>query len=172
MTLVIIAAVLAALGLLLLWLSRRGRAESGLPPGRVVYNDTGGWRRPERPLFSGRLLLTGKPDYLIGSDDDIIPVEVKSGRAPLRPYASHVLQLAAYCLLVEEVHRRRPSHGIITYADRSFRVDYRPGLEEELLQTLGRMRGDLAAGYASRRHNDSHRCTACGHGNHCDEKLV
>ena len=47
------------LGMLLLWLARRGRGRSGLPQGRVVYADMGGWDRLDRPLFSNEFLLTG-----------------------------------------------------------------------------------------------------------------
>ncbi len=82
---------LLALGLLLLWLSWRGHTRSGLPQGRVIYTDMGGWNRPERPLFSREFLLTGKPDYLVADGDDVIPVEVKSCPAPalrLRPALS------------------------------------------------------------------------------------
>jgi CRISPR-associated exonuclease Cas4 len=168
----IIAATLAAMGLLLLWLARRGRARSGLPDGRIVYTDTGGWRQPERPLFSRRFLLTGKPDYLVDSGDEVVPVEVKSRHAPRQPYQSHVLQLASYCLLVEEAYRQRPTHGIIKYTDRSFQVAYDTELEEELLRTLSHMRADFAAGHASRRHNAPHRCAACGHRDHCSERLT
>jgi CRISPR-associated exonuclease Cas4 len=168
----IIVATLVALGLLLLWLARRVRAHSGLPEGRLVYTDTGIWRQPERPLFSRRFLLTGRPDYLVDSGDDVIPVEVKSRRAPEKPYDSHVLQLASYCLLVEETYERRPSHGIIKYADGSFRVDYEPDLEARLLRTLNRVRADLDAGHASRHHNAPQRCAACGHRDHCDQKLM
>ncbi|MGD2178939.1 MAG: Dna2/Cas4 domain-containing protein, partial [Anaerolineae bacterium] len=152
-----IVAILVALGLILLWLARRGRVQSGLPEGRLVYTDTGGWHRPERPLCSRRLQLTGKPDYLVESGDHVIPVEAKSGHAPKQPYASHVLQLTTYCLLVEEAYGQRPPYGIIKYADGSLEVDYEPGLEEELLRTVNRMRADLAAGQASRRHNESYR---------------
>jgi CRISPR-associated exonuclease Cas4 len=172
MLLVILVAILVALGLLLLWLADRRRAASGLPEGRIVYIDTGGWQRPERPLFSNRLLLTGKPDYLVNTGDEIIPVEVKPRCAPDRPYASHVLQLAAYCLLVEEAYGRRPTHGIIKYDDLSFQVDYGPVLEEELFGTLSRMRDDLAAGNAPRRHNDRYRCKACGHREQCNQRLI
>lgn len=168
----VVAATLAAVGLILLWLARRGRGRSGLPEGRIVYTDTGGWQRPERPLFSHRLRLSGKPDYLVKSGAAIIPVEVKSGPAPGRPYASHLLQLAAYCLLVEEAYETRPSHGMIKYGDRTVRVGYGVELEEELVQTLRQMRADLAAGHASRRHNDPRRCAACGHRAHCDQRLV
>jgi CRISPR-associated exonuclease Cas4 len=163
--------LLLALGLLLLWLARRGRARSGLPQGRVVYTDTGGWGRLERPLFSRQLSLTGKPDYLVADEDKVIPVEVKSNRAPAHPYPSHVLQLAAYCLLVEECYGRRPPYGMIKYADRTFEVDYTPELEEELLATLDCMRADLADGYADRSHEDPHRCRGCGHQQQCEQRL-
>ncbi|MGH2524206.1 MAG: CRISPR-associated protein Cas4, partial [Anaerolineales bacterium] len=65
---------------LLLWLlARRARAASGLPEGKIVYTDMGGWGRPERPLFSARLQLAGKPDYLVREREAYVPVEVKSG---------------------------------------------------------------------------------------------
>jgi CRISPR-associated exonuclease Cas4 len=163
--------VLLALGIALLWLARRGRKRSGLPQGQVVYSDTGGWGRLERPLFSRAFSLTGKPDYLVADGDDLIPVEVKSGRAPAQPYPSHVLQLAAYCLLVEECYRRRPPRGIVKYADRTFEVDYTPELEEALLKALDGMRADLSDGCAARNHDDPHRCRACGHRGQCDQRL-
>lgn len=164
-------AILAGLGLLFLWLARHSRARTGLPAGQVAYADTDGEQRPERILFSSRLGLTGKPDYIIDAGDDIVPVEVKSRSAPRRPYASHVLQLAAYCRLTEEAYGRRPPHGLIKYADRSFSVDYDAELEERLLHTLHRMRTHLASGGAPRNHDDRYRCTACGHRDHCLQRL-
>ena len=162
---------LLALGLLLLWSARRGRAYSGLPQGRVIYTDTGGWDRLERPLFSQEFLLTGKPDYLVDDGDDIIPVEVKSSRAPSQPYPSHIFQLAAYCLLVEECYRKRPPYGIIKYADCAFEVDYTFELEDELLATLDDMRADLAEGDAPRDHDEPARCQSCGYHQHCAQAM-
>ncbi|MDY7078697.1 MAG: Dna2/Cas4 domain-containing protein [Chloroflexota bacterium] len=164
--------ILMALGLSLLWLAQRGRAISGLPQGRVIYTDTGGWNRLERPLFSREFLLTGKPDYLVADGGDVIPVEVKSNQAPAQPYPSHILQLAAYCLLVEECYRRRPPYGIIKYADRAFEVDYTRELEDELLATLDDVRADLADGSATRNHDELCRCQSCGYRQHCDQHLV
>jgi len=164
--------VLLGLGLLLLWLGRRGRASSGLPQGRVLYTDTGGWNRLDRPLFSRELLLTGKPDYLVADEADIIPIEVKSSHAPAQPYASHTLQLAAYCLLVEECYGRRPPYGIIKYANRAFEVDYTAELEDELLATLECMRADLSDGDAPRSHDEPGRCRACGHREQCEQRLM
>jgi len=165
-------AVLLILGLALLWLARQTRARAGLPRGRVIAADMGAWRRLDRPLFSRRHLLTGRPDYIVADGPDLIPVEVKSARAPARPYDSHVLQLAAYCLLVAETSGRRPPYGILHYADRTFEVPFTRELEEELLTVLEMMREDLAAGRADRDHDDPRRCAACGHRLQCDQALT
>ena len=99
--------VFAVLAFLAWLLARHLQRASGLPRGRVVYADPGLWGKPEKPLFDAALGLTGKPDYLIRSGKSLIPVEVKSGWAPTAPYDSHVLQLAAYCLLVESTTEYR-----------------------------------------------------------------
>lgn len=163
--------LLLLVGAVLLWLARRLRARSGLPAGRVVVADVGSWRRLDRPLFSRRYGLTGRPDYVVANGADLIPVEVKSAHAPARPYASHVLQLAAYCLLIAETSGRRPPYGILRYTNRTFQIPYTQELEEQLIEVLEAMRGDLAAGDAPRRHQDPRRCAACGYREVCDEAL-
>jgi CRISPR-associated exonuclease Cas4 len=163
--------LLLAAGLLLRRASQAQR-QAGLPRGRVIYADTGAWRRTERPLFSRRHRLAGKPDYLLDDGGEIIPVEVKSGTAPPQPYPSHVLQLAAYGLLVEEVFGTRPSYGIVRYRDRAFAVDLTPGLADRLFSTLDEMRQQAKAGNAARSHDNPAQCAACGYRPFCDQSLV
>ena len=134
--------------------------------------DTGAWDRCERPLFSRRQRLTGRPDYLVRSGEDLIPVEVKSGAAPEQPYAAHVLQLAAYCLLVEEQEGRAPPHGILKYGDRAFEIDYTPRLRAELLHALEALRRDRHARDVDRNHHQPARCQGCGYRDHCDQSLA
>ena len=50
------------------------RKEAGLPGGRIIYTDTRGWGKVEKPLFYPALELTGKPDYLVEKNGQIIPV--------------------------------------------------------------------------------------------------
>ncbi|MBN1956538.1 MAG: CRISPR-associated protein Cas4 [Anaerolineae bacterium] len=164
--------VLLLLGLALLWLARRTHTHTGLPEGQVISADMGAWRRTDRPFFSARHQLAGRPDYVVADGMDLIPVEVKSGRAPIQPYETHVLQLAAYCLLVKETSGRRPPHGILRYADCTFEIDYTRKLEAELLAVLDAMRDDLAAGDAPRDHDDPWRCAACGYRELCPEALL
>lgn len=144
---------------------------SGLPPGRVVYSDTGIWKEVEQPLYDAMLRLTGRPDYLVEQNGMLIPVEVKSAWAPATPYEGHVYQLAAYCLLVEKTYNRRPTHGILKYRNRTFAIDYTKALEANLLDTLSDMRRYEKRGDAERSHEEPARCARCGFRSVCDERL-
>jgi len=168
---VVFVALLAA-GLLLLRQAARRQRQIGLPQGHVIYADTGAWDRVERPLFSRRYRMAGRPDYLLDDDGEIVPVEVKSSKTPSQPYPSHVLQLAAYCLLVEEAYDVRPSYGIIRYPDRTFAVDFTTHLEAWLLSTLDEMRHDANADDVPRSHDNPAQCAACGYRPACDQSLV
>lgn len=169
---------LALLGLALatFWLAGRGRAATGLPAGRLVYADTTRWRPLERPLFSRHYHLSGRPDYVVQRGRDLIPVEIKSGRAPDGgPYFSHILQLAAYCLLVQETHGQRPPYGLIVYADddgQAYEIDYTQALQDKLLDVLDEMRFALDEDDAPRDHDQPARCQACGYRNACEQLLV
>lgn len=167
------ALLLVVIALLLWFLATRAQRATGLPTGRVIYTDAGGWGRLEKPLFSRELQLTGKPDYLVNERGRYIPVEVKSGRAPGEgPYPAHIYQLAAYCALVTETYNQRPTHGLIKYADKTFSVDYTPALESELLELLDSIRADAEAEDVARSHTLSARCSACGFREVCDESLA
>ncbi len=169
----LLALILILIGVVIFWLGRRSQAEAGLPIGRVIYSDTRGWQSLEKPLFSPTQRLTGKPDYLVQQGREIIPVEVKSSAAPAAgPRRSHVLQLAAYCLLVEETYRHRPKYGIVKYADRMFAVDYTESLQATLLDVIAAMRADVAHAAAHRSHDEAARCIHCGYRHACDERLA
>ncbi|HZM25454.1 MAG TPA: hypothetical protein VFC02_27135, partial [Anaerolineales bacterium] len=60
-----IALALLFLAVLFFWHSSRQRQAAGIPGGRVIYTDTRGWGKLEKPLFYAPLELTGKPDYLV-----------------------------------------------------------------------------------------------------------
>lgn len=143
----------------------------------MIYSDTSTWQPAEEPLYDSQTGLTGRPDYLIEQAQTIIPVEVKSGRIPHGPYDSHILQLAAYCLLVERVYGTRPPHGVIHYtngprATRTFAIEYTPELEDALLDTLADMRVHERKKSADRSHESAARCRGCGFRKVCDQSLA
>ena len=164
--------LLFILALVFFWFSSRQRQGSGLPGGRIIYEDTRGWGRVEKPLYDPELELTGKPDYLVEQGGRIIPVEVKSGRAPAAgPYDTHIFQLAAYCLLVERCLGKRPSHGILHYANRTYAIDFTPALETALLDILAQMRIQEKRGDPARSHDQAARCVRCGYNQICNQRL-
>ena len=162
---------LLMLGVLLLLFSRHRLKELGIPAGRLISLDTSRLIPVSEPLYDPDLSLTGRPDYLVQRGRSRIPVEVKSGRAPQRPHRSHVLQLAAYCLLVETATGKRPAYGILKYADSAYKIQYTRALQQDLLQTLGTVR---RAQHSSpdRSHNSPSRCRACGYLSSCDQSLA
>ena len=160
------------LALIFFWQSGKQRRKAGLPGGRIIYTDTGAWGKVEQPLYYPPLKLTGKPDYLVQQNGIVIPVEVKSGRAPASPYDSHIFQLASYCLLVEKKYGKRPPYGIIHYSDRDFAVDYTPELEFALMDLLADMRRDEIKDAVDRSHDQASRCAHCGFRNICDQSLA
>jgi CRISPR-associated exonuclease Cas4 len=168
----ILALILIFLGGLALARSTRLRQESGLPVGRLIYADSADWQPTPRSFYSPAYQLVGKPDYLVETSAGIIPVEVKSTQAPTIPYLGHLLQLAAYCLLVEETTGRTPPNGLLKYADALYEVDFTQELRHELLATLADMRQARLAETVSRSHQQPGKCAACGYGYMCDEVLV
>ncbi len=162
---------LLALGLLLLWASRRQRARTGLPEGRVIFFDTEDLARTEQALYDPATDLVGRPDYVVRRSEGLIPVEVKSGRTPRAPYDSHILQLAAYCLLAEAVYGERPPYGVIKYPKRSFAIDYDSALETGLREVIAELRAQ-EEGEPDRSHESFARCRACGYRHVCDQRLA
>ena len=158
-------------GLFSIGRSKTLRLDSGLPGGRLIYADTAEWQRNDKPLYSATYHLTGKPDYLVKTTQGIIPVEIKSANAPNVPYLGHLLQLAAYCLLVEETTGQTPPHGLLKYANALFEVDFTPELRQELLETIAEMRQAYSAGTIKRNHHQLNKCLACGYYERCDEAL-
>lgn len=171
-TLFLLAFALFLVALFLLRSGRQTQRRQGLPSGRVVYDDSsrrGGER--VQPLYSPRLGLSGKPDYIVRQRGKPIPVEVKSRRAPREPYDSHVFQLAAYCLLVEDQLGVRPPYGLIRYSDRTFQIDFTAQLEEQLLTLLEEMRKEKVSIAPLRSHDEPRRCAGCGFREECEESL-
>ncbi|HEX6608302.1 MAG TPA: Dna2/Cas4 domain-containing protein [Chloroflexia bacterium] len=151
--------------------ARRMQGRSGLPRARVVYTDAGAWQRATDSLFSRRYGLVGKPDYLLEEQGRIIPVEVKPTRRATQPYPGDVLQLLAYCLLVEDT-QGRPGYGLLRYAENTFRIDYTDAARAELLATLDEIRTARLAGELDRSHDDPVRCANCMFATVCDQSLA
>jgi CRISPR-associated exonuclease Cas4 len=140
----------------------------GIPEGLVLYSDL---NVPAEPLFSRRLRLSGKPDYIVQKDNVYIPVEVKTGRQP-HPQHSHVLQLAAYCQLIEDMSGLFVPEGILVYNTVPYTISFDPKLRFELQHVMRSMRACLHDGEVERNHDEPGRCQHCSMKRYCSNSLL
>jgi CRISPR-associated exonuclease Cas4 len=138
--------------------------------GQVAYVDSA--RERPKVFASERYGLTGRPDHVVVDGDHHIPVEVKTGRVPRGPLFSHILQVAAYCLLMEEEYGKAPPYGILRYGDVSHEIEYNDDLKRLLVTKLGEMRAALGKGEAHRNHNRPGKCAGCSRRAVCPERLA
>ena len=160
------------LAIILLWQASRRQRAIGLPTGRVIFSDTHGWGPVEQPLYDAELGLVGKPDYLVETGGQVIPVEVKSSPVTTAPYDAHIFQLAAYCLLVQRHYGKRPAYGILHYPNRTFAIDYTAQLEQQLLKLVEEMHAQERRKDLPRSHDSAARCSRCGFRAICDQRLL
>lgn len=140
---VVLVVLLILCALLVAWLNawrRSERATLGLAQEAIIATDDSA--SPTATLYSGRYRLVGRPDQLVRAGRMVIPVEHKPRARRLQD--SHVLQVAAQCLLVEDVYGVRPTHGLVLLADGAReRVEFTRALEQRLLATMAEMRAFL-----------------------------
>ncbi|HVB72275.1 MAG TPA: Dna2/Cas4 domain-containing protein [Ktedonobacteraceae bacterium] len=110
----------------------------GLPEGNLVYEDADG---QGEPLSSRAYPLVGKPDYVVQLPDGRpVPVELKLNvHEASAPFSNHIVQVAAYCLILEDYFEQLPTHGIVRYADCEFTVEYTPALRKKVIRLLAEM---------------------------------
>jgi len=116
--------------------------------------------------------LSGAPDYVMKLGESVIPVEEKTGRTPKGPLFSHILQVAAYCLLIEEVTGKAPPYGVIKYPEHEHEIEYNEDLKKVLLEKAAEMRETLSTGNAHRNHNRPGKCAHCSRRDICPERLA
>ena len=135
--------------------------------GKIEYIDMKG----ARAFKSEKYGLIGRPDYVIKLEDKLIPVEEKKGRTPQGPLFSHILQIAAYCLLIEEETGKTPPYGLLKYPEHEHEIEYNEDLKKVLLQKLDEMREIMRTGEAHRNHSRPGKCASCSRNEGCPEKL-
>jgi len=167
--------LLLAAGIALFWLSRRTHEATGLPVGEVIYSDTGAEEAVESPMISRRYGLVGRPDYLIHTKVNgqkvTIPVEVKSRKRPPVIFENHTMQLAVYCLLVEEKFGSTPPYGLLRYADATFEVPFSDKLRYQVLESADALRRARQSTEVHRHHQEAERCFGCGYRHACGEEV-
>jgi CRISPR-associated exonuclease Cas4 len=122
-------------------------------------------------LRSPRYRLSGRPDVLRRRPDGrLVPVELKSRRSPPRgPLPSHIAQVRAYCLLVEESTGRAPPFGVLRYSDGA---EYPVAWNREARAEILALRAELDRPYDGRATPSRAKCAGCPWRAVCDARAV
>ncbi|HZS01506.1 MAG TPA: CRISPR-associated protein Cas4 [Chloroflexota bacterium] len=149
----------ATYALLARWTRHRRRA-LGIGDGVLVSADDSLIRAPT--LRSERLGLVGRCDHLLRVGGAYVPVEQKPSARRLQP--SHILQVGALCLLVQDIYGVRPPYGVVVLADGAQeRVVFTEELERGVLRTMAEIRRILENGEAPGPRWVRAKCHACGY---------
>lgn len=126
--------------------------------------------------MSQRHGLVGKPDYLVEVSGAgkrlVVPLEVKSRKRPPIPDPGHLLQLATYCLLVEDIYGQRPPHGYLRYADMTVKIDFARRLPRCRAHECRRHPQGAQRQNVTRSHQDARRCQRCGYLDSCGAEAL
>jgi CRISPR-associated exonuclease Cas4 len=142
----------------------------GIYKGKIEYTDK--LDSKSKILYSKKYGLRGKPDYIVKYKGKFIPVEIKTGKIPKGPHFSHIIQIAAYCLLIEQNYKIRPPYGIISYSkEQKHKITYDANLENLLTEKLDEMRECIKKDSAHRNHHRAGKCKFCSRRDSCPEKL-
>jgi CRISPR-associated exonuclease Cas4 len=161
----ILGLVVAIFGAMLLLWALRARKIRGLGPGISVSLD-------ELTLFSEHLKIVGRPDRIVGQGEFLIPEEWKPSAR--RIYHGHRLQVAVYCLLIEEKFGARPPYGVVVLAGgERVEVPFTDELKAEVLSIAEKIRDH-------RRNIEREipvravpaKCRACGQLKNCSQARV
>lgn len=135
---------------------------------RIKYID----RDNSELLRSEKWKLQGRPDLVAEIDDDIVPIEIKSSSMPkIKPF-SHIMQLTAYAILVEEKYGKRVYYGILKYPQGNLRIEIDENMRETLRNLLLKMEEVRGTMEAHRNHNNKGKCEGCYRKNYCPESLA
>lgn len=167
--------------LVLAILLRGGSAElrrrTRIPPHlRMLSSDAG--LKTGQLLRDDRLGLVGRPDYVFTRRqrlrNRIFTAELKSRRAPRRPFRGHLLQAAASIHLARQHYGRQAAlTGYLVYADRSVDVELTPALSRDLQESVDRVRAVLSSRTPPHRnHASPARCRACPFAGDCPASLA
>ncbi|EQD72069.1 CRISPR-associated protein Cas4 [mine drainage metagenome] len=121
-------------------------------------------------LRSERWRLVGRPDLVRRLPDGRrIPIELKSRESPAdRPPFSHLVQVWAYCALIEESTGHSPPYGVIRYGDgREWGVPWGPAERAE----LWRLRAEVGRPYDGRSSPSAGRCLRCRYRPICPDRF-
>jgi CRISPR-associated exonuclease Cas4 len=139
-----------------------------IPKGKIIYSDL---NKIGKVFYSKKYKIAGKPDYIVKFKKYIIPVEFKSALYK-KPEKNHIIQLAAYCHLIEEDLGVFTPFGFLIYGNKkAFKIPFNPTIRYDLEKTIYEIRKQIKSKNIKINHNNPNKCLNCSLRIHCPYKI-
>ncbi|MBW2987212.1 CRISPR-associated protein Cas4 [Candidatus Woesearchaeota archaeon] len=119
---------------------------------------------------SDKLELKGKIDRIEKHENKIIPVELKTGKAPKDGvWEGHLIQVAAYLMLLEDQFNKKADEGVVNYINEKEKrtVKMNPFLKEEVIKLKDKVKDLLNNTQVPEMCGHEKKCEKCGIRNEC-----
>lgn len=120
--------------------------------------------KSEYKIASQNLYLTGKIDQVQVFPTMLLPVELKTGKAPKEgAWEDHKIQLAAYALLLEDSFKIPINSGIIRYLDdnQARSIEINPFLKDQVKELVKDVRAMLSSEKLPPFNKNENKCKSC-----------
>ncbi|MBD3304672.1 CRISPR-associated protein Cas4 [Candidatus Woesearchaeota archaeon] len=114
--------------------------------------------------------ISGKVDQVLVYPGSVVPIEIKSGRAPKEgAWDNHKVQLAAYALLLENVFKISIPAGFVKYVDENAfrRIEINAFLKDQVKDMIKRVNDLLKSRQLPKKVTNIKKCEKCGLKNIC-----
>ncbi|MEM4263398.1 MAG: CRISPR-associated protein Cas4 [Candidatus Woesearchaeota archaeon] len=121
--------------------------------------------KSEYKVASENLYLTGKIDQVQVFSSLLVPVEIKTGKAPKEgAWEDHKIQLAAYALLLEDKFKTPVNSGIIRYVDdgEARTIEINPFLKDQVKGLVKEVKDVLSSDKLPPFSKNENKCKNCG----------
>lgn len=121
--------------------------------------------KSEYKIFAEDLGISGKVDQVLVYPDCVVPIELKSGKAPKEgAWENHKVQLAAYALLLESVFKVSIGAGYVKYIDEgiSRRIEINAFLKDQVRELIASVNGLLQSRSLPGKCGNVNKCEKCG----------
>jgi len=124
---------------------------------------------PELFVKSEKLGLKGRVDNVEIEEENFIPVEYKTGRAPASgAWKNHMIQVGAYMMLLSEHYGKEINYGFIDYKEgERIKVIMNPFLHDEILDLKNKVNNLLESKELPEKLEKSKKCDVCGLRDEC-----
>ena len=117
--------------------------------------------------------LRGRPDQVTRIGDDLIPVELKTGKVPKSPHKSHKYQILAYLHLIESMTGNPPPFGFLRYGTETvFSIEWNEKERKNLFNLIKEIQRTIVKGGAKRDHERIGKCESCSRREGCPDRLI